>query len=49
MDGFLSTIAESMLDDFNDHLRDDSMEEGICMLTGLESSYEVLENAQEVQ
>lgn len=49
MDGFLSTIAESMLDDFNAHLIDDSMEEGICMLTGLESSYEVLENAQEVQ
>ena len=49
MDGFLSTIAESMLEDFNDHLRDDSMEERIRMLTRMESSYEVLENAQEVQ
>ena len=35
MDGFLSTIAESMLDDFNAHLIDDSMEEGICIKAAL--------------
>ena len=50
MDSFLSTIAESMLDDFNAHLTDDTMEEGLCMLTGLQSSYEVLEESlQEVE
>lgn len=43
MDKFLSMIVEDMVDEIEADIIDDSMEEAICFLTGMPSSFEILD------